>query len=289
MKVALGVRELNWGEQIVELRDCNSLLGNAAALRDRMAQDGYLLVRGLHSRENVLAARKAICDYIRPAIAADGPGELLDARIKPSVTPPPTMGRRDITHDSAVCNVLEGKAVYDLFNRYFGEPALTFDYKWLRAVGQGESTGAHYDVVYMGRGTTRNLFTCWTPIGDVPIEQGTLAVCVGSHNLPGFEKLRQTYGRMDVDRDRVSGWYSKDPLEVTDRFGGQWATTHFAAGDVILFGMYTLHASTNNTTDRWRISCDTRFQPASEPVDERWAGKNPLGHAVTLPESEKRG
>ena len=42
--------------------------------------------------------------------------------------------------------------------------------------------------------------------------------------------------------------------------------------------MYTMHASTTNTTDRWRLSADVRFQPASEPVDERWVGENPMGH-----------
>ena len=28
----------------------------------------------------------------------------------------------------------------------------------------------------------------------------------------------------------------------------------------------------NNTTNRWRLSCDTRFQPAADPADELQAG-----------------
>ena len=154
-------------------------------------------------------------------------------------------------------------------------------------VGKEGFTGAHIDIVYMGRGTTDRLFTCWTPLGDIPIEMGTLALCVGSHNLPGFQKLRDTYGKMDVDRDRVSGWFSDDPLAVTQKFGGQWQTTNFRAGDVLIFGMWTMHGSTNNTTDRWRLSSDTRFQPASEPVDERWVGENPIAHYAWFKEPEK--
>jgi ectoine hydroxylase-related dioxygenase (phytanoyl-CoA dioxygenase family) len=101
---------------------------------------------------------------------------------------------------------------------------------------------------------------------------------VGSHNLPGFAKMRETYGQMDVDRDRVTGWFTNDPLEITQKFGGQWQTANMRAGDVIIITMFTLHGSTNNTTNRWRLSCDTRFQPAADPADERWVGENPKAH-----------
>ena len=61
----------------------------------------------------------------------------------------------------------------------------------------------------------------------------------------------------------------------------------FNAGDVLIFGMWTMHGSVNNTTDRWRLSSDTRFQPASEPVDERWVGENPIAHYAWFKEPEK--
>ena len=46
-------------------------------------------------------------------------------------------------------------------------------------------------------------------------------------------------------------------------------------GDALIFGMYTMHGSLSNTTGRFRLSCDTRYQRADEPVDERWIGENP--------------
>ena len=55
-------------------------------------------------------------------------------------------------------------------------------------------------------------------------------------------------------------------------------TADMRAGDVIIITMFTLHGSTNNTTNRWRLSCDTRFQPAADPVDERWVGPKPKAH-----------
>jgi hypothetical protein len=291
MRVKMGNRELEFGsDELGELRDCNNLLDDTAALHARFAEDGYLLVRDLHPRENVLRARRTIFEFLQTeggAIRVDGGADLMDAYINPAGKLVNTYGRQGITHHPDVRNVLEGKPIFDFFQRYFSQPVLTFDYKWLRAVGKEGYTGAHIDIVYMGRGATKNLYTCWVPLGDIQIAQGTLAICVGSHRLPGFQKLRDTYGKMDVDRDRVGGWFTDDPLEITQKFGGQWQTTNFRAGDVLIFGMWTMHGSTNNTSDQWRLSCDTRFQPAAEPVDERWVGANPIAHYAWMSEPEK--
>lgn len=101
-------------------------------------------------------------------------------------------------------------------------------------------------------------------------------MCLGSQH---FAKVKATYGQLDVDRDNViDGWLSKDPVDIVEKFGGKWATTNFSAGDVIIFGMFMLHASLINTTNRYRISSDTRYQLAAEPVDERWIGRRPKGH-----------
>ena len=53
---------------------------------------------------------------------------------------------------------------------------------YYRGVHTTGFTGAHVDRVYMGWGT-EELFTMWTPMDDIPVEMGTLAVCEGSHNL----------------------------------------------------------------------------------------------------------
>ncbi|MDA0991804.1 MAG: phytanoyl-CoA dioxygenase family protein [Verrucomicrobia bacterium] len=278
MLVKIGERDLEFGKELGELRDSNALLDQPDALRARLADDGYLLIRGLQDRAAVLEARRAIFEFMRDNgnQILDGT-DLMDGLINPDTKPARLLGNKAITHHPPVRAVMESKAIFDFFERLFGEPALTFDYKWLRQVGTSEFTGAHYDNVYMGRGSKR-LHTCWTPYGDIPMEQGTLAVCVGSHKLDGFAKLRETYGNMDVDRDHVTGWFTGDPLEITNKFGGQWQTTNFRAGDVLVITMFTMHGSTNNTTDRWRLSCDTRFQPASDPVDERWVGESPMAH-----------
>ncbi len=278
MQVKFGKRTMVYGtDELAELRDANDLLDDRAALLARLDEDGYLLLRDLIDRDAVLSARQRILQHMDEQQALV-PGRLvLEGAMPQGGRSVPMMGCNSITQDALVTRVLEAPELFALFEQLFAEPPLTFDYKWLRAVGNEQFTGAHYDVVYMGNGSKR-LHTTWIPLGDIPVEQGTLAMCVGSHRDARFEKLRQTYGKMDVDRDLIQGWFTEDPFDITTRFGGQWQTTNFRAGDVMIFGMYAMHASTTNTTDRFRLSCDVRYQPSSDPVDARWCGRQPHGH-----------
>jgi len=276
MKIGFGPHQVALGgsELKDDLCDCNALLDDPSALRGRLEEDGYLLVRRLHDPNLVLAARAAVIEFMGDAIQAVP--DSIDAVVHSGHAHPRLLGNRAITHSAPVSAVLENRRLFDFFASLFGEPARTFDYKWLRAVQRGESTGTHFDVVYMGAGSKR-LLSIWTPLGRITPDLGALAICTGPQRSPGFEKLRHSYGRSDADHDQYGGWFSEDPMEVAKISGGQWHTTTYEPGDVIVFGMYTLHASTTNSTDRWRISCDTRFQPISEPVDKRWIGDQPHG------------
>lgn len=278
MKVTIGQRELEMGSRyLTELRDSSGIREDTEALRNRLREDGYLLIRGFHDRERVLKARMDFLHALQRMNRLDPEAPLEDGVI--SADNKGAMwggGTEDLLGDFAnFLDVVNHPSVMQFFERLLGGPALSYDYKWPRAIAHGGNTGAHYDVVYMGRGT-KNVYTMWTPFGDTPLEMGTLAMCLGSQH---YDRIRRTYGEMDVDRDNVAtGWFSEDPVEIVDTYGGQWATTAFEAGDAIIFGMYMMHTSLNNTTDRYRISADTRYQLASEPVDERWVGRKPKGH-----------
>jgi len=118
----------------------------------------------------------------------------------------------------------------------------------------------------------------WTPFSDISYQDGPLALMLGSHNLPSYEKIRATYGKMDVDRDNVGGWFSDDPLATMEQYGGQLGTTEFRMGDVLIFGMFTMHGSIVHETNHFRLSADTRYQPAADSIDERWVGETPKAH-----------
>jgi len=229
-------------------------------LRARMQEDGYLFLRGLLDAPAVLAAREQVLGFAHDH----------DHRV---------MGNRAITHHPTVLAVLESPALFDFFARLFGESVITTDYKWLRTMQRGGCSGAHYDFVYMGRGSQR-LLTSWIPIGEIPARMGGLAILEDSHRCAGLARLRDTYGRMDVDRDRVQGWFSRDPLEMAEMSGTRWLTADYRPGDVLCFSLHTLHMSMTQDTDEIRTTCDVRWQPAADPTDERWFGERPVGHTA---------
>lgn len=277
--------------ELGELRSANHLLADLPALRAQFATDGYLLIRNLHPRDEVLTVRRQMLEILDRNGRIDHSHPLDEAWIAAN---PGVAAGGGIGDAPGFIPQVEHPRLMEFFARFLDGQPLTYDFKWTREVGTGEATGAHLDVVYMGRGTP-HLLTCWTPWGDIAPEQGTLAILVGSHRLPAWERVHATYGRMDVDRDHVDGWFSNDPRHLAATYGGQWATTTFSVGDVLIFGMRTIHASTTNTTPRFRLTSDTRYQLAAEPVDERWmskAGTPPRGHyawhaAPTVPMADK--
>lgn len=63
MIVKVGNRELEMeGEHLTSLRSSNELLGDITALRARLAEDGYLLLRDFHNRDQVMKARRRILE-----------------------------------------------------------------------------------------------------------------------------------------------------------------------------------------------------------------------------------
>ncbi|RKX34290.1 MAG: phytanoyl-CoA dioxygenase [Verrucomicrobia bacterium] len=259
MKISVCKTEMEFPGEVGELRSSNDIMGDVEALRDRVEGDGYLLLRNFHDRDDVLAAKARFQSEIQKA-ETDRTQLDLDC----------------LAHENAFLKIFESRRLFDLFERYFNEHALTFDHKWLRAIAPGEYTGLHFDNVYMGRGSNQ-VHTVWNPIGDIDPDLGTLVVNVGSRR-ERKKRLTESYGMIDVDRDNMDGWYSHDPREYTEKYGGQWQTANVKAGDIIIITMFTMHCSTLNVTDGNRYSCDIRFQPASDPTDERWYGKDRSGH-----------
>ena len=260
-----------------ELRSSNDLLTNPDAFRQRMAEDGYLLLRSFLDKSKVRAARNELLVKMERNGSVDDDylkREGVDLSLKLEVN---TKSFREGDAVRTLTQSGEMMAFYDLF---FAEPTRALDFIWVRMVGAGAATGCHFDWVYMGRGS-KKLHSSWTPLIDVPKIGGALAVLKGSHQ---FSELISTYGSIDVDDElsnkKFGGWYTQDPLEVQNQFGGQWQTTDFEAGDLLIFSMHTMHCSLDNRwpDNRIRLTLDTRYQPASEPADERWIGDNPVAH-----------
>ena len=205
-------------------------------------------------------------------------------------------GDHDLAADNPPLNrLLYSGRMIDFFARLLDGRVRHFDNTWFRAVpGGGVGTYPHCDIVYMGRGTFR-LYTAWTPIGDVPLTTGGLMILENSHRQA--DRLRK-YLHRDVDeyctnradaeeiesgRKQWQDWdgrLSSNPVRLRENLGGRWLTADFVAGDTLVFGMATVHASLDNHARSFRLSSDSRYQLASEPIDERWIGPHPVGHGA---------
>jgi hypothetical protein len=274
---SVGGADLGW------LRASDPHRDSLATLQQRLAEDGYLLLRGLLPRSEVEAARVAVLEELAARGQIDRSRPLAEGWIaspEQRAAHPPCGeffgGDPAMTRTPRFLAMAESAAFLGFFSAFFGEPAMTFDFKWLRAFRSSpRPTNPHTDVIFMGRGEVERLLTCWTPLGDIGPEQGGLAVLRGSQALESYRRIRETYGRADVDIDNIESSLSLDPLELVARYGGQWQTASFAMGDALVFTMHTVHTGMENLTGRIRISADLRFQPAGAPIDERWIGETP--------------
>ncbi len=279
------------------LRSSADRRGDFAELNRRLEEDGYLYLPGFWSRGKVMQTRASVLAQLA-GMGYLKPGTAVGEGIHDPENPPPAMARAHPLdqRDPRVVDLLFGKETMDFYAGLFGEPATHFDFTWFRTKGTGHGSDVHCDIVYMGRGTKR-LLTMWTPLGDICPRIGGLTILEGSHLRPD---LLNGYLERDVDRYCANredagahatgekGWngsLSKNPLAIRERFGSRWLTApEFRMGDMLIFGMAMVHGSLDNQTDRIRLSVDTRYQRASEPVDPRWVGASVIGHGPAAKE-----
>ena len=274
------------------MRSSADSAGDPVELARRLADDGYLYLPGFFDPALILAARAAITDRL----AAEGSLDPAHPSIAAIARPDKKLSYRgDLArHNAAVERVVYGPELLGFYAALFGEAVRHFDHTWFRAVSRGMGTTPHCDLVYMGRGT-RELLTAWIPYGDIPLEMGGVMLLEDSHKKSARIK---NYLEVDVDSycenrpkevEKVAvkgGWshpgvLSKNPATLRAKLGGRWLTCpDYKIGDFVTFGMTIVHGGLDNQTDRLRFSSDTRYQRASEPIDERWIGANPPANTL---------
>jgi hypothetical protein len=290
-----------------ELRSSRDARADRDELHRRMAEDGYLYLPGLLNPKDVEAARIEFLERI-DRLGNLAPGVPVSEGVaKKDGVPLNLVSQEGLAKNNLPLEkVIFSGPMIEFYEFFLGGVVRHFDFIWVRAkvAGQSITTYPHYDNVYMGRGT-QNLFTSWTPFGDVPLIKGGLMILENSHRL---EEIKATYGQMDVDAyctnneeaqhvesagppgdprwpDRVNqGAYTQDAVGLQQEVQRRWLTTNYQAGDLLVFSMFTMHAGMDNQTQRYRLSTDTRYQLAAEPVDERWVGDTIIGHG---PEGKK--
>ena len=261
------------------LTESTSLLDDADALRARLDDDGYLFLRGFLDQALIAAAREEI--LLKYAIIGEiDPTRPLDDAIYDERNALGNINLRafaqSVRDGIAYKNVVLNERIFELQEMLLGGPVRAFDFRWPRFARPGEGCGVHCDGPYLTRRTDR-INSTWIPLGHVHMIEGALMIL---ERVPGYEKRLERYLSMDADRDGLE-WLG-DPLRIQQRFGARWLSTDFEAGDVLCFGMGTVHAALDNHSPvgRCRLSSDSRYQLASEPLDERWNGPEPEAHGA---------
>lgn len=264
----------------------------AAALRARFDAEGYVWIKGLLPRRDVLDFRRHFfAQFLDTGLLADGsdPG---DGIVAPSRSDTDTDRKRlmELVRSASYESFCLHPALVRFMDAFVAGPSYLHKRKLIRYVRPGDAaaTGAHYDLTYL-RGGTDRLVTAWIPIGDVPVAMGGLVYLDGSDragrameaefardhaHLPPPERIAAFNKTMND-----GGWITKDLPELAGRLDARWLVADYEAGDVVLHSPYMVHAATcNDTADgRLRLSTDIRFQNVRDEIDARWANHWSLG------------
>ena len=284
-----------------ELRVSADALDDLDELHRRFEADGYLYLPGMLDCDTLLAARLKMLAALAEMDLVNLDYPLMDGVAK-SEAAVSAIGMKGLSKkNEPLRQALFDGPMIAFYERFLGGPIRHLDFTWhrVKTPGTETATSPHYDIVFMGRGT-RKLYTSWTPLGDIPKRMGGLMILENSHRQ---EEIKATYGQIDVDvyctnapdAEEIEsgkkrwhhtgvGLYGEDAVAVGQELNSRWLTTDYQVGDLLVFSMYTMHASMDNHSNLLRLSTDTRYQLAAEPVDERWIGENPIAHG---PEAKK--
>jgi hypothetical protein len=245
-----------------ELRDTRCLFGDWQSLRDLIATDGYVFMRGLLDPNTVRAiGRRGLgalqaagwtmptCD---PVVAAPQ----LPVRAVRMRDAFGQAGYRDIVRDPGFNSLPFTTPLADLMHQLLGPDGFCYPLKIPRVVypvsfvPHQPGNFAHKDY-----NAVQDMFTCWVPLGDIPHTLGGLAIEPGS----------QHHARIH-------------PHPINDLPSG-WRTTDYHPGDVLVFHCLTTHAALTNHTQRMRFSAEYRFQLADQPAPRRLV-QGPYGSEI---------
>jgi ectoine hydroxylase-related dioxygenase (phytanoyl-CoA dioxygenase family) len=256
-----------------------------AELRAQYGQQGYLWLRGILDRGEVLVFRRRyFAAFAEAGLLARGSDPMDgiyagDGEDKAAV--------RRIMGEAVMWAAYEAfclaRPIVDFYEAFMGGPPYLHKRKLIRYTKPGDAacTGAHYDLTYLRAGTDR-ICTSWIPIGDIPVAMGGLIYLEGSDgwgrqleaefsiknaDLPPEERINAFNKNMSE-----SGWLTKDLPTLAERMPGRWLLADYAAGDMVVHSPYMIHASTVNEDPdgRMRLSTDIRYQLVSDQIDPRW-------------------
>lgn len=256
-----------------------------ADLQEQFAQQGYLWLKGILNRDRVLAFRQRYFEALAHTGLLKSGSDPIEGRYSFGEVDQQAIRKTqsEIVRWAAYEAFCLSAEIWQFYEKLLGAAVYLHKRKLIRHVAPQTkiATGAHYDLVYL-RGGTDSVCSSWIPIGDVPVELGGLVYLENSHHLG--REMEAEFSRKSASLPRAeqisaynkfmdkSGWLTKDLPALVERADSRWLIADYEAGDMVIHGAYTIHASTNNMSPDGiiRLSTDIRYQRLREEIDVRW-------------------
>lgn len=237
------------------MRESTDLLDDPDAVRERLAEDGYLYLRQVLDVERVRELRRAIL-RVTQQLGWTEP-DTLPMSQRCTIVPLREeddefiAGYQEVQRLQSFHELAHDPALMALMRTVLGDSAFPHPLKIARLAFPDHyeaSTPPHQD--FPNNQGTPELTAAWIPVSDVPSELGGLAILRGSHRW-GVLPLAGHIG--------AGNRCAVVPPDMAEEC--RWVTTEFAMGDVLLFPSTTVHASLHNASEFYlRLSVDFRYQ-----------------------------
>jgi hypothetical protein len=251
---------------IVGFDDATPLLSAPQALRAQADRDGYLFFRKLLPAEIVLDLRRQLLQVLdqfgwlqqeeEPRLGLADPGAVADLESWGG-TGVPQAAYLAIQKVELFHRLPHHPNLIHMYETLFGKPVLPHPRNIARLMVPSPGaapTPIHQDFIHIQG--TRNVWTAWIPFGDVPRALGGLAVMRGSHKQ-GVLAVAPAAGAGGLEA-------------IVCHTDLPWIEHDYEVGDVLTFHSCTVHKALPNLMgNRVRLSCDYRYQPADEDLEEK--------------------
>ena len=262
-----------------ELKDTNLKNATDEKLRQSLNDNGYLFLRNVIEKNDITKARNDIFEKLKNVDELEDPfteGIWSGRSKRDELHKNRGVFWENVSNTKSLRKITNGNNLKSVFSRIFGISSIGFDFIFLRAVSGGKFTHMHCDAGFFTR-KTQKVLTCWLVFTDITIDKGPLFIIEGSHK---FSDIKTKYKGFDVDiHKHMKATIDTNPITFAQERNTKILTTQFNPGDVIIFGMYTVHGTFENYANdkKIRLTCDIRFQPHNELRDPRYFGTKPTG------------
>ena len=234
---------------------------NHVSLSSVLRSDGYLFFRGILDTNKVKNLRN---DFISILSKYNLTTSTSETTWTGKIPDPETSSNLAIEASElkSMRELANSEEIIGIIRRIYGDPIHVFEEMIPRAQIPQDSafrTVPHQDIYFFEKST--DFVSAWIPLINIDSSMGGLTLASNTHHID-LDKGLVAYGTKEGSR--VTPGIPEEKLgDVT------WLNSNFRIGDLLLFTCKTIHKALPNTSNKLRISIDTRYQNSLSQMDWR--------------------